>query len=83
MPNPSTLPNSLTRAPKVDHSISRPGTVWLILYCANCGHEGGRVLETELSEQFAFYLCNDCAEKHGSIAGTMMLPDHLFGIRKD
>lgn len=27
---------------------------------------------------FMFYLCNKCAETHGQIAGTMMMPDEVF-----
>ena len=27
---------------------------------------------------FLFYLCNFCAETHGKIAGTMMMPDEIF-----
>ena len=78
-----TLPNSLPARPKIDLSISDPGRNWFYLFCANCGCDGGRVLETELGKEFAFYLCNECAEKHGEIAGMMMLPDDVFGIRRD
>lgn len=27
---------------------------------------------------FMFYLCNKCAETHGAIAGTMLMPDEVF-----
>ena len=74
------LPNSLTSTPKVDYNLSRNGQTWLFLFCANCGADGGRVLETDVpnAEQFAFYLCNPCAEKHGNIPGTMMVPDEVI-----
>lgn len=74
------LPNSLTSTPKVDFNLSRNGQTWLYLFCANCGADGGRVLETDVpnAEQFAFYLCNPCAEKHGNIPGTMMVPDEII-----
>jgi hypothetical protein len=78
-----TLPNSLPRRTKIDLSISSHGLNWFYLFCANCGADGGRVLETELGNEFAFYLCNPCAEKHGEIAGTFMVPDGAFGIRRD
>ncbi len=74
------LPNSLTKTPKIDFNLSRNGQTWLYLFCANCGADGGRVLETDVpnAEQFAFYLCNPCAETHGDIPGTMMVPDEIF-----
>jgi hypothetical protein len=75
-----TLPNSLTRNPKIDLKMSGRGGNWFYLYCASCGKDGGRVRESEIPnrEEFAFYLCNDCAEKYGPIANTMMIPDALF-----
>ena len=27
---------------------------------------------------FLFYLCEKCAETHGAIAGTMLMPDEVF-----
>ena len=29
-------------------------------------------------EEFAFYLCQPCADKYGSVAGTWAEPDALF-----
>jgi hypothetical protein len=72
------LPNCLTKTPKIDHSMSGRGGNWFYLFCANCGADGGRVQDTYLSQQFAFYLCNDCAETYGAIAGTYMVPDEVF-----
>lgn len=72
------LPNSLTRNPKVDIGMSGRGGNWLYLFCANCGKDGGRVLETDLPKQFAFYLCDPCAEKLGEITGCWMEPDEVF-----
>lgn len=78
MSNIDLLPNCLTR--KIDWNLSRNGQTWLYLYCANCGADGGRILECEVpnKEEFAFYLCDPCAEKHGAITGTMMVPDELI-----
>lgn len=70
------LPNSIPREKKIDNSISRPGNQWIYIYCANCGKDGGRVLEND--HDFAFYLCDPCAENYGDIPGTMMVPDELF-----
>jgi hypothetical protein len=75
----STLPNCLTRSRKTDDSMrSVLGAQWFYLFCANCGADGGRVLDSFLPEQYAFYLCNDCAEKYGEIAGTMKTSDEEF-----
>lgn len=80
MSNIDLIPNCLPRARKIDWNLSRNGQTWLYLYCANCGADGGRVLECEIpnKEEFAFYLCDSCAEKHGSITGTMMVPDEII-----
>lgn len=76
--DPLILPNSLTRTPRVDLNMSGRGGNWFFLYCANCGKDGGRVRETELPKEFAFYLCDPCAEKWGPIAGLYMEPDSVF-----
>lgn len=71
---PDVLPNSLTRTPRSD--VSMPG--WFYLFCANCGKEGGRVMDTMLPAQYAFYLCNDCVEKYGEPASFEKIPDEIF-----
>lgn len=73
---PDILPNSKPRHRKVDWNISRCGAEWIYIFCANCGKDGGRVLENQCD--FAFYLCDSCAETYGHIPGTMMVPDELF-----
>lgn len=74
------LPNSLTTTPKVDWNLSGPHGKWLYLFCASCGADGGRVLETDVPnrEEFAFYLCDPCAAKYGAIDGSYMVPDEVF-----
>ena len=74
------LPNSLTKQPKVDATMSVNGMEWLFLYCASCGKDGGRVLKTDVPnrEEFAFYLCEACNNKYGELAGTTAIPDELF-----
>lgn len=75
------LPNCLTREPQEDRSIQLPGR-WLRLYCASCGVDGGRVRDTEMPSNYAFYLCdekqNNCVEKYGHLDGTFMIPDEVF-----
>ena len=77
---PQILPNSLTRDPKVDASMSAPGREWFFLFCASCGADGGRVLKTDVPnrEEFAFYLCEPCAQKYGAINGLWVEPDAVF-----
>lgn len=74
------LPNCIPRNPKIDWNISRADARWFYIFCANCGADGGRVMEQNIPnrEDFAFYLCNSCAEKHGEIPNTMMVPDEVF-----
>ena len=71
------LPNSLTRVPKVDWAHSR-GVTWFYLFCASCGADGGRVIDTMLPDQYAFYLCNNCADKYGESAVFIKTPDDVF-----
>lgn len=74
------LPNCIPTTRKVDFNLSRNGTTWLYLYCANCGADGGRVMETDIPhvEDFAFYLCVPCGEKYGEVPNHTMVPDEVF-----
>jgi hypothetical protein len=74
---PDILPNCLTRIPKVDRNFT-PGGQWFYLFCANCGADGGRVMDTMLPAQYAFYLCNECAEKYGEPYGFAATPDDVW-----
>jgi hypothetical protein len=74
---PDLLPNSLGKVPREDRRLGLPGT-WFILYCASCHVEGGRVMDTYLPAQYAFYLCDTCANKFGEIAGCTKTPDDVF-----
>lgn len=56
--------------------VLRNGAWWTPVFCANCGADGGLVPEEGMT--FAFYLCNPCAETHGEIQGTVMIPDEVF-----
>jgi hypothetical protein len=48
---------------------------WLPIFCGNCGTAGGWVPE---ETTFIFYLCQPCADKHGKIDRTYMVPDEVF-----
>lgn len=74
---PELLPNSLGSFPKEDRSLGLAGT-WFYLFCASCHIEGGRVMDTYLPAQYAFYLCNECAKKYGEVAGITQTPDDVF-----
>jgi hypothetical protein len=56
--------------------VQGPGGMWLPVFCANCGADGGLCPEENMT--FMFYLCNKCSETHGQIAGVMMMPDEVF-----
>ena len=49
---------------------------WVPIYCANCGVSGGAVPEDTCN--FAFYLCESCADKLPPIDGTYVEPDIVF-----
>jgi hypothetical protein len=75
----NVLPNCIaTRSSK---TVFGPGgTRWLPLHCANCGKDGGLVMETdwELVKNWAFYLCDPCADKWAPLANTCLAPDEVF-----
>lgn len=75
----NVLPNSIAQR-STKHVIWANGMKWLPTFCANCGKEGGLVLETDLDriKNFAFYLCVPCAEKWSPLADTAIAPDEIF-----
>jgi len=48
------------------------------VYCANCGKHSAWAPGTGSGQNFLFYLCAKCYEKHGDIVGTFALPDDEF-----
>jgi hypothetical protein len=56
------------------------GMKWIPIFCANCGCDGGQVLETdwERVNNWAFYLCEACAEKWSPLVDHALAPDELF-----
>jgi hypothetical protein len=73
----NVLPNSLLKMPK--NAQLHRGMNWVPIFCANCGKPGGSVPEDHCD--FAFYLCEPCAEKLGPVMGTYAEPDVLFWRR--
>jgi hypothetical protein len=72
------LPNSLA-SDKTRGVVFRDGEPYLPLYCANCNKDSGTfVRDTELPDNFAFYLCDPCGDKWGGLAGYMLSPDEAF-----
>jgi len=68
------LPDS--RAKRTVGSKQINGTWWIPIFCANCGAVGGFV--SEVNMKLAFYLCDNCGEKWGTIANTWTEPDAVF-----
>lgn len=56
------------------------GMKWIPMFCANCGKDGGQVMEQDWDtvKNWAFYLCDPCAEKWAPIANTGISPDEAF-----
>lgn len=75
---PDVLPDTRGR-----YAVTPKGSVligcmwWEPVFCANCGTEGPKVPEEHMT--FAFWLCNSCFDRWGEIAGTMAMPDEVFG----
>ncbi|HVI10218.1 MAG TPA: hypothetical protein VND65_18150 [Candidatus Binatia bacterium] len=72
------LPSSRLREDK--NIVITNGQKWIPIFCANCGKDGGLILEAEWDavKAFAFYLCNACAERWSPLVDTMMAPDEVF-----
>jgi hypothetical protein len=71
---PNILPDSRARITR--NRVNVRGTIYVPVFCANCGADGGGVPEENMT--YCFYLCNLCCEKQGPIAGTYMEPDAVF-----
>lgn len=60
--------------------VQGPGGMWVPVFCANCGADGGLCPAENMN--FLFYLCNKCAEgPAGKLAGVMFMPDEIFWAR--
>lgn len=73
------LPNCI--AQRSEKTVVWPnGQKWIQLSCGNCGKDGGLVLEVDYdrAKNFAFYLCEPCAEKWSPLVDTYMAPDEAF-----
>jgi hypothetical protein len=78
-PNRELLPNCIaTRSERT--IVWANGMKWIPIFCANCGKDGGQVLEGdwERVKNFAFYLCDPCAEKWSPLANMAISPDEAF-----
>src|ERR1700690_610617 len=52
------------------------GANWIPIFCANCGCDYGYVPEENCN--FAFALCQECADSLPPIEGTYEIPDEVF-----
>lgn len=68
------LPDS--RAKETKNRLFTASGVWVPVFCANCGADGGRCPEENMT--FIFYMCQKCADTYGPITGHMMMPDEVF-----
>lgn len=76
------LPNCI--AERSERSIVwSNGMEWLPIFCANCGKDGGMVLKVdwERVKNFAFYLCEPCAERWAPLTNMSIAPDEAFWRR--
>ena len=80
VPNhPDILPNCI---PKNIKKVQRRGQMnWVPIFCANCGADGGLVpdpADVGIGGDFAFYMCQPCAEKWSPLTNTYLVPDEVF-----
>ena len=73
----AVLPDSRAKAGR--GAVPGPGGVWIPIFCASCGVEGGMVPAESMT--FAFWLCVACFATHGALTNVMMLPDEVFWER--
>lgn len=78
MPEPLILPDSRTRTIHTPRNSINMGAAafWQPIFCASCGIKGGNVPEENMS--FAFWLCQECFDKHGHITTMYAMPDEVF-----
>lgn len=66
-----------TSVPKETRNIVfHNGVPWIPIFCANCGCDGGKIPED--AKDFAFYLCQPCADKWEPLANMMLVPDEVY-----
>jgi len=68
------LPDS--RAKNAKGRVFTKTGAWIPIFCANCGKEGGKCPEENMT--FMFWMCNQCFSTHGHITTTMVVPDKVF-----
>lgn len=68
------------RARVVRDRVQRAGRWHVPVFCANCHRDDGQMVPED-SCDFAFYLCEPCAEKHGALADVEMIPDEVWFAR--
>jgi hypothetical protein len=73
---PAILPSSRLQDPRRGAVNRGTAGFWVPIFCANCGTDGGLVPEE--NRDFACYLCQPCADRHGEIANAMLVPDEVF-----
>ena len=88
MANENILPSSLMKNPTgvVRHKFSigafEFSKNFAPLYCGCCGKDSGTFVQLDdLGPNFAFYQCQACLDKYGSIDGTYAIPDEVFWQR--
>lgn len=78
MSAPLLLPSSFARKVKTTFVEGLP---YERVYCASCGDPGPLVMT--VTKDFAFYLCDDDAQKYGTPDGMYAVPDDVFAEREN
>jgi hypothetical protein len=73
---PSSVPREIKGVTFRRHPLLGTQIAYIKIYCANCGRFSGEI--PEATKDFAFWLCDPCAEKWSPIAGTYLVPDEVW-----
>lgn len=58
----------------------RRGVAYVPVFCGSCHCDDGQMVP-EQSCDFAFYLCDPCADRYGALDGVEMIPDEVWFAR--
>jgi hypothetical protein len=69
-----------SRARETRAGVYRAGRWHVPVFCGSCGKDDGQMVPEDACD-FAFYLCEPCAETYGALDGVEMIPDEVWFAR--
>lgn len=68
------------RAREPRDRVFRAGRWHVPVFCGSCHRDDGQMVPEDACD-FAFYLCEPCAETYGDLDGVEMIPDEVWFAR--